>query len=134
MKLSCKLKAWKIVDMLNVSQYRGNIHWMALFTLVLSLVSVSSAQVIVEQSDISSAPITTTSPISTVENSTSRFQIVVKDYAEDDNRLAGASFASSRNETDTSDSTQQPPLLLVVAATTTKSPSEFKTNINSTIS
>lgn len=94
--------------------------------------TIASGAVIVAQLD-SGTPPPTAPPApssSSQENATaSRFQIVVKDYTEDDNRLAGASSLainsnSTSNETELSNSTV--PLATPNSSTmTTKSPSEW---------
>lgn len=99
--------------------------WITLVTVVLSITATfASGAVIVAQLDNNTPAIISSStvvPSQAAENSTSRFQIVVKDYPEDDNRLVvgGASSVVSSNETDTSG----------VPVTTTKSPSELRINI-----
>lgn len=114
--------------MLKVSSQRMTMQtWITLVTVVLSIFATfASGAVIVAQLDNNTPAIISTStavPSSSqaAENSTSRFQIVVKDYPEDDNRLVagGASPVVSSNETDTSG----------LPVTTTKSPSELRINI-----
>lgn len=114
--------------MLKVSSQRMTMQtWITLVTVVLSIIATfASGAVIVAQLDNNTPAIISTSTAvpsssSQAENSTSRFQIVVKDYPEDDNRLVagGASPVVSSNETDTSG----------LPVTTTKSPSELRINI-----
>lgn len=114
--------------MLKVSSQRKTMQtWITLVTVVLSITATfASGAVIVAQLDNNTPAIISSSTVvpsssQAAENSTSRFQIVVKDYPEDDNRLVagGASSVVSSNETDTSG----------LPVTTTKSPSELRINI-----
>lgn len=95
--------------------------------------TIASGAVIVAQLDSGTPPPTAppapSSSSSQEITTASRFQIVVKDYTEDDNRLAGASSLtinsnSTSNETELSNSTV--PLATPNSSTmTTKSPSEW---------
>lgn len=115
--------------MRGVLQSPKSIQWMTLLTIIVTIslgISLASGAVIAGAAVIHNVPTPPSNLDAGRENTTNRFQIVVKDYTEDDNNRVPVDLISNGTETTTSPST---PLAQTNNNSTTKSPSEFWINI-----